>query len=68
MRVDAATESAESKAEAHRGSGIGSSDPSLPAGDSPPMPRWPLIAGIVAWCLWIVFLVAMMMMRLRSEA
>jgi hypothetical protein len=66
MLVSTATEPAEGKT--NRGSTGDWADPSVPAGDSPPMPRWPLIAGIVAWCLWFAFLVAMMLMRLRSEA
>ncbi len=39
-------------------------DNDLPAGDSPPLPRWPLTAAIVACCLWMVFLVCMMIMRI----
>lgn len=34
-------------------------DPSVPVGNAPPMPRWPVFAWAVAWTLWIVFLVAM---------
>jgi len=40
-------------------------DNDLPAGDSPPLPRWPLIASIVAYCVWMVFLIAMLVVRLR---
>lgn len=43
-------------------------DNDLPAGDSPPMPRWPLTAAIVAYALWMVFLVCMMILRLRTDA
>ncbi|NLX12075.1 MAG: hypothetical protein GXY44_00265 [Phycisphaerales bacterium] len=39
-------------------------DNDLPAGDSPPLPRWPLIASIVVYCLWMVFLIAMLIVRL----
>ena len=38
-------------------------DPSVPAGDSPPMPRWPLAAFVVAWVGWLGFLVMMALSR-----
>lgn len=41
-------------------------DNDLPPGDSPPMPRWPMTASIVAYALWMVFLVSMMIVRLKS--
>lgn len=40
-------------------------DNDLPAGDSPPLPRWPLTAAIVAYVIWILFLISMMIVRLR---
>ena len=39
-------------------------DNDLPAGDSPPLPRWPLTAAIVAFGVWIVFMIAMMIMSI----
>ena len=39
-------------------------DNDLPPGDSPPLPRWPLTASIVAYGVWMVFLVSMMIVRL----
>ena len=39
-------------------------DNDLPAGDSPPLPGWPLTASIVAYVLWMIFLVGMMVLRL----
>jgi len=39
-------------------------DNDLPVGDSPPLPRWPLTAAIVVYCLWMVFLIAMMILRI----
>ena len=41
-------------------------DNDLPAGDSPPLPRWPLTAAISAYALWMVFLVSMMVLRISS--
>ena len=41
-------------------------DNDLPAGDSPPLPGWPLKAAIVAYGLWMVFLIAMMILRIRT--
>lgn len=38
-------------------------DNDLPAGDSPPMPRWPLNLAIAVYVLWMIFLVSMMIMR-----
>ena len=43
-------------------------DNALPAGDSPPLPRWPLTASIVAYCIWMVFLVSMMVLRIKETA
>lgn len=40
-------------------------DNDLPAGDAPPLPRWPLTVSVVVYGLWMVFLVAMMILRLR---
>lgn len=39
-------------------------DNDLPAGDSPPLPRWPLTASIVAYGLWVIFLISMAVVRL----
>ena len=41
-------------------------DNDLPPGDSPPLPRWPLTAAIVAYVVWMVFLFSMMMVRLAQ--
>jgi len=42
-------------------------DNDLPPGESPPLPRWPLIASIVAYSCWMVFLVSMMIVRLTTS-
>jgi hypothetical protein len=42
-------------------------DPSIPAGDSPPLPRWPLVLSAVAWVAWLLFLVLMVAMRFGSQ-
>jgi len=41
-------------------------DNDLPAGDSPPLPRWPLAASITAYSVWMVILISMLMVRLYS--
>lgn len=41
-------------------------DNNLPPGDSPPLPRWPLTVAVVAYALWMVFLVSMMVVRIRQ--
>lgn len=33
-------------------------DPSVPAGNAPPMPKWPLPVMGVAWVAWVGFLAA----------
>ena len=43
-------------------------DPNVPAGDSPPMPRWPLIASAVVFGLWLVFLVIMAIVRVKTTS
>ncbi len=34
-------------------------DPSVPVGDSPPLPKWPAVVLGVAWFGWLVFLAFM---------
>jgi hypothetical protein len=41
-------------------------DDGIPAGDSPPKPRWPLILAAVAWGAWMAFLIVMLAVRLRD--
>lgn len=41
-------------------------DNDLPAGDSPPLPRWPLTAAIVAYSIWMVFLISMAVLRIAT--
>ena len=41
-------------------------DNDLPAGDSPPLPRWPLTAAILTYTLWMVFMVVMMILRIKQ--
>lgn len=39
----------------------------IPAGDSPPKARWPLILAAAAWGTWMLFLVAMLIVRLSES-
>jgi len=39
-------------------------DNDLPAGDSPPLPRWPLTVSIIVYVCWMIFLISMMVLRL----
>ena len=41
-------------------------DNDLPAGDSPPMPRWPLVAASVTFVVWFGFVISMMVIRLAE--
>jgi hypothetical protein len=43
-------------------------DPSVPAGDAPPMPRWPLIVSSIAFGLWFIFLVVMAIVRVKTTS
>lgn len=38
-------------------------DPSVPVGDAPPMPRWPVVVTAIAWLAWVIFLIAMLASR-----
>lgn len=49
-----------------RRAGIDWNDPNIPCGNSPPLPRWPMVLAAVAWTAWIGFLVAMTVAALRS--
>jgi hypothetical protein len=39
-----------------RPKGVDWSDPDVPAGDSPPLPPWPLHVSATLWGGWIIFL------------
>ncbi len=43
-------------------------DNDLPAGNSPPMPKGPLIAAAVAYGVWLVFLLVMTILRVTYKA
>ncbi|MCH7840447.1 MAG: hypothetical protein IID38_09480 [Planctomycetes bacterium] len=43
--------------------GINWDDPSVPIGNAPALPRWPLVLAAVAWFASVVFLVVMMLGR-----
>ncbi len=34
-------------------------DPTVPVGNAPPLPWWPLVVSGALWLAWVVFLVAM---------
>ena len=42
-------------------------DPDVPAGNAPPLPRWPLVLAALLWVGWLGFLVAMALMRTGTE-
>jgi hypothetical protein len=43
-------------ADHERTGGVDWADPTVPVGDAPALPRWPLIVLGVAWTGWIIFL------------
>ena len=43
-------------------------DPDIPVGNAPSMHRWPLIASALVFAAWMVFLVAMAVLRIRTTA
>ena len=38
-------------------------DPTIPIGNGPPLPRWPLAVSGIAWLLWIVLMLVMALTR-----
>ena len=44
------------------------SDPSVPVGNAPPMPRWPVAVTGLAWLAWLIFLMGMLMSRASAAA
>lgn len=44
------------------------SDPSIPCGNAPPLPWWPVGLAALVWVGWIGFLIAMVMLVLRSKS
>jgi hypothetical protein len=62
------TESAGAAPKAECKGGIDWADPKIPAGDAPPMGRWPLAVAALAWIAGIVFLAAMTVSRFRTES
>lgn len=45
--------------------GVNWNDPAVAMGNAPPMPGWPLVVSILAWLGGILFLLVMMVERLR---
>ena len=43
--------------------GVDWADPSIPVGDAPPLPKWPLVLLGIAWLASIAFLVLMAVSR-----
>lgn len=41
-------------------------EPDVPVGNSPPLPRWPLVLSALAWVGWLTFLVLMAVERTAS--
>lgn len=41
-------------------------DPAVPVGNAPALSRFPLLASAVVFALWIVFLIAMAVIRLKT--
>jgi hypothetical protein len=41
-------------------------DPNVPAGNAPAMPSWPLFGSAFVFALWLAFLVAMAVIRVRT--
>lgn len=45
---------------------VGRDDSDTPAGNSPPLPRWPLWTSAAVWAGWLVFLSAAAYSRLQG--
>ena len=46
--------------------GVDWADPTVPVGNAPPLPRWPLAAFALAWLGWVAFLAVMAVARHQS--
>ena len=44
------------------------SDPEVPVGNAPRMPKWTLVLSVVAWVGWVVFLLVMVVTRSAAPA
>jgi hypothetical protein len=42
-------------------------DNNLPAGNSPPLPKAPLVAASIAYGCWLLFLLSMVILRVASK-
>ena len=42
-------------------------DPSVPVGNAPPLPRWPVVVIGLAWFLWLVLMFALALGRALGE-
>ncbi len=49
-------------------SGVDWTDPTVPIGNAPPMPKWPAALSAIAWVGWIAFLVAMLVSSSEGAA
>ena len=38
-------------------------DSTVPVGNAPPLPRWPVVVAGLAWLAWLVFLIALLISR-----
>ncbi|HNO80396.1 MAG TPA: hypothetical protein PKN33_20305 [Phycisphaerae bacterium] len=59
-------ESSESAEVATKEPRIDWNNPDTPAGDAPAMSSWPLVASVVVYSGWLVFLVVMAYMRVST--
>ena len=64
-----AADSSDSKdaAEESTPKGIDWADPSVPVGNAPAMPRWPMVIAPMAWGGWLLFLAAMAWSRVNPS-
>ena len=43
-------------------------DPTVPVGNAPRLPRWPLAVMGLAWLVWVVFLAVMLLSIVQAPA
>jgi|GEM_PF-3326569 len=46
--------------------GVNWDDPNTPAGNGPPMPRWPMATAAVVWLVWMIFLLVVLLTRSKA--
>jgi hypothetical protein len=64
--IEKPTDSTSPSTEIRTVRGVNWSDPNVPAGNAPSLPRWPLVLSVAIFFLWVIFLIAMAVIRVNT--